>query len=50
MSESSVSITCGWCGAELETLGSDHRCEEGVRVMAAVRTGDPTPILEADDE
>jgi len=37
---SDVPIHCGACGEELDELGGDHKCAEGMAIMAAVQTGD----------
>lgn len=34
-------IRCGWCGDQLERIGEDHNCPEGLRAAAFMATGDP---------
>lgn len=35
-----IPVTCAMCGDELDGVGSDHRCSEGMALMAAIQTGD----------
>jgi len=48
---SEIPVTCAMCGDELDGLGSDHRCAEGMALMAAIQTGDADFLdrLETDD-
>lgn len=44
-----IPVRCGWCGEELDGLGADgHSCENGLRVFAALASGDPSIITDND--